>query len=83
MVSLPGNYFFGGVGHIIIDYDKAIRRGYKAIIQDAVEALKSFDCNDPEFIQKTQFCKAVITVLSAAINFAKRYSDKAREMAAV
>lgn len=78
-----GNYFFGGVGHIIIDYDKAIRRGYKAIIQDAVEALKSFDCNDPEFIQKTQFCKAVITVLSAAINFAKRYSDKAREMAAV
>lgn len=82
-VFTVGNYFFGGVGHIIIDYDKAIRRGYKAIIQDAVEALESFDCNDPEFIQKTQFCKAVITVLSAAINFAKRYSDKAKEMAAV
>ncbi len=82
-VFTVGNYFFGGVGHIIIDYDKAVRRGYKAIIQDAVEALESFDCNDPEFIQKTQFCKAVITVLSAAINFAKRYSDKAKEMAAV
>ena len=82
-VFTVGNYFFGGVGHIIIDYDKAIRRGYKAIIQDAVEALESFDCNDPDFIQKTQFCKAVITVLSAAINFAKRYSDKAKEMAAV
>ena len=37
-VFTVGNYFFGGVGHIIIDYDKAIRRGYKAIIQDAVEA---------------------------------------------
>lgn len=82
-VFTVGNYFFGGVGHIIIDYDKAIRRGYKAIIQDAVEALESFDCNDPDFIQKTQFCKAIITVLSAAINFAKRYSDKAKEMAAV
>ena len=82
-VFTVGNYFFGGVGHIIIDYDKAIRRGYKAIIQDAVAALESFDCNDPEFIQKTQFCKAVITVLSAAINFAKRYSDKAKEMASV
>ena len=80
-VFTVGNYFFGGVGHIIIDYDKAIRRGYKAIIQDAVEALESFDCNDPDFIQKTQFCKAIITVLSAAINFAKRYSDKAKEMA--
>ena len=56
-VFTVGNYFFGGVGHIIIDYDKAIRRGYKAIIQDAVEALESFDCNDPDFIQKTQFCK--------------------------
>lgn len=82
-VFTVGNYFFGGVGHIIIDYDKAIRRGYKAIIQDAVEALESFDCNDPDLIQKTQFCKAIITVLSAAINFAKRYSDKAKEMAAV
>ena len=82
-VFTVGNYFFGGVGHIIIDYDKAIRRGYKAIIQDAVEALESFDCNDPDFIQKTQFCKANITVMSAAINFAKRYSDKAKEMAAV
>ena len=82
-VFTVGNYFFGGVGHIIIDYDKAIRRGYKAIIQDAVEALESFDCNDPDFIQKTQFCKAIITVLSAAINFATRYSDKAKEMAAV
>lgn len=82
-VFTVGNYFFGGVGHIIIDYDKAIRRGYKAIIQDAVEALESFNCNDPDFIQKTQFCKAIITVLSAAINFAKRYSDKAKEMAAV
>lgn len=82
-VFTVGNYFFGGVGHIIIDYDKAIRRGYKAIIQDAVEALESFDCNDPDFIQKTQFCKAIITVLSAAINFAKRYSDQAKEMAAV
>ena len=38
-VFTVGNYFFGGVGHIIIDYDKAIRRGYKAIIQDAVEAV--------------------------------------------
>ena len=82
-VFTVGTYFFGGGGHIIIDYDKAIRRGYKAIIQDAVEALESFDCNDPDFIQKTQFCKAIITVLSAAINFAKRYSDKAKEMAAV
>lgn len=78
-----GNYFFGGVGHIIIDYDKAIRRGYKAIIQDAIESLEASDCNEPDFIQKTQFLKAVITVLSAGINFAKRYSDKAKEMAAI
>ncbi|MGN1142904.1 MAG: glycyl radical protein [Oliverpabstia sp.] len=80
-VFTVGNYYYGGVGHIIIDYDKAVRRGYKAIIKDAVEALESVDKNSPEYLKRMQFTKAIITVLNAGIHFAQRYADKARELA--
>lgn len=80
-VFTVGNYFFGGVGHVVIDYDKAIRRGYKAIIRDAVVAMEKEDKNAPEYLKRSQFTKAIVTVLTAGIKFAERYAQKAEEMA--
>lgn len=77
-----GNYFFGGVGHIIIDYDKAIRKGYRAIIEEAVRALAEADPNDPAYLKRQQFTKAIVTVLTAGIAFAHRYAQAARNAAA-
>lgn len=78
-----GNYFYGGVGHVNVGYEKILKRGFRGIIEDSIKAMNDLDPNDPESIQKTQFYKAVIISYTAAINFAHRYAEKAREMASV
>ena len=44
--------------------------------------MNKLDANDPACLQKSAFYEAVIISYNAAINFAKRYSKKAAEMAA-
>lgn len=82
-VFTVGNYFYGGVGHICVDYGKILRKGFKGIIAEVVEAMNKMDKKDPDYIKKQQFYNAVIISYSAAINFAHRYAKKARDMAAV
>ncbi len=81
-VFTVGNYLFGGVGHVIIDYDSTIRLGYNEIMKKIALALETADKNDPDYIKKSHFWKATLIVLNAGIQWAKRYADKAREMAA-
>lgn len=80
-VFTVGNYYFGGVGHVVIDYDKAIRKGYNAIIREAVEALSKADPNAADYLKRTQFTKAVIIVLKAGIAWANRYAAEAEKLA--
>lgn len=81
-VFTVGNYLFGGVGHVIIDYDSAIRLGYNELMKKVAYALETADKNDPDYIKKSHFWKAQLIVLNAGIQWAKKYADKAREMAA-
>ncbi|WP_315078860.1 glycyl radical protein [uncultured Clostridium sp.] len=82
-VFTVGNYFYGGVGHVCVDYGKVLEKGFKGIIADVVEAMNKMDKKDPDYIKKQQFYNAIIISYSAAINFAHRYAEKAREMAAI
>ena len=81
-VFTVGNYFYGGVGHISVDYGKILKVGFRGIIAETVAAMEKLDRMDPDYIKKQQFYNAVIISYSAAINFAHRYSAKAEEMAA-
>ena len=81
-VFTVGNYYFGGIGHVCVDYGKVLKKGFKGVIAEVVEAMGKLDRNDPEYLQKRTFYEAVIVTYNAAINFAKRYSKKAAEMAA-
>ena len=81
-VFTVGNYYFGGIGHVCVDYGKVLKIGFKGVIAEVVEAMNKLDANDPECLQKRAFYEAVIISYNAAINFAKRYSKKAAEMAA-
>ncbi|NSB13227.1 glycyl radical protein [Clostridium beijerinckii] len=81
-VFTVGNYFYGGVGHICVDYGKILRKGFKGIIAEVIEAMSKMDKKDPDYIKKQQFYNAVVISYSAAINFAHRYAQKARDMAA-
>lgn len=80
-VFTVGNYFYGGVGHVTVDYGKILRNGFRGIINEVNEALTKLDRMDPGFIKKEQFYNAIIITYNAAINFAHRYSDKANELA--
>ncbi len=80
-VFTVGNYFYGGVGHVCVDYGKIMRIGFTGIIREAAEAKATMDTTDPEYIKKAQFYDAVIITYTAAINFAHRYAAKALELA--
>lgn len=80
-VFTVGNYYFNGVGHISVDYGKILKKGYKGIMAEAVDAMEKADKNDPLYFKKMAFWKSVIITSNAAINYAKRYSKLARSMA--
>ncbi|MDO5293655.1 MAG: glycyl radical protein [bacterium] len=82
-VFTVGNYFYGGVGHVCVDYGKILEKGFLGVIEETVAAMEKMDRTDPSYIKKQQFYNAVIITYTAAIKFAHRYADKAREMAAV
>jgi formate C-acetyltransferase len=81
-VFTVGNYFYGGVGHVCVDYGKILKKGFKGVIAEVVEAMSKMDKNDPDYVKRQQFYNAVVISYTAAINFAHRYADKARTMAA-
>lgn len=80
-VFTVGNYFYGGVGHVCVDYGKILQEGFRGVIADAVMALQELDRMDPGYIKKEQFYNAIIITYTAAINFAHRYAAKAEELA--
>ena len=82
-VFTVGNYFYGGVGHVCVDYGKVLKIGFTGIIKLVIEQMEKLDTSDPDYIKKKNFYEAIVITYSAAINFAHRYAAKAREMAAV
>ncbi|MBQ9155773.1 MAG: glycyl radical protein [Eubacterium sp.] len=80
-VFTVGNYLYGGVGHVIINYDKAIRVGYNNIMKEIAYNLETADKLDPDYIEKSQFWKAALITLNAGIQWAKRYAAEARRQA--
>ncbi|MDO5516324.1 MAG: glycyl radical protein [Clostridium sp.] len=80
-VFTVGNYFYGGIGHVCVDYGKILDKGFRGIIAEVVNAMEKMDTSDPSYIKKRQFYEAVIISYNAAINFAHRYAQKARDMA--
>ena len=81
-VFTVGNYFYGGVGHVCVDYGKVLDIGFTGIIKQVIETMEKLDTSDPEYIKKKNFYEAIVITYTAAINFAHRYAAKAREMAA-
>jgi formate C-acetyltransferase len=77
----PGNYFYNGIGHVNVQYDKVLKKGYRGIIAEAQEALRKLDVADPEYMQRNNFLTAVIESCEAVVEYARRYAVLAREKA--
>lgn len=71
----------GGNGHFIADYAKVLNKGLTGIIKEAEEELKNLRLWETEDFEKKYFLEAVIITLKATIDFAKRFSILARELA--
>lgn len=71
----------GGFGHVLPDFKQLVNCGLETIIEECKErknVLKSWIVDD---LKKAEFYDACITVCEAIIEFAKRYSKLANEMA--
>ncbi|MCX6551589.1 MAG: hypothetical protein NTY02_11415, partial [Acidobacteria bacterium] len=70
-------------GRLVLDYDMALTRGYRAIIADLDDTLRSFQPGAVEDGRKVHFWRAARRVLQAALVFAGHYAAEARRLAAV
>ncbi|MCM1027064.1 MAG: glycyl radical protein [Roseburia sp.] len=78
----PGNYFYNGVGHVTVQYDRVLESGFEGIIRRAEEELAGCKPGDADYGTKTQFLRAVIISCRAVIRYAGRYAELAEKEAA-
>lgn len=76
-----GNYFYNGVGHITVQYEKVLSAGYKGIIAEAKSYLQDCKPGDADYASRSRFLEAVIISCEAAVRYAQRYADLAQKMA--
>ena len=80
-IFTPGNYFYNGVGHVTVNYGEILESGLKGIADKAKAELARCSFEDEDYITKSSFLNAVIESIDAAVNYSKRYSALAKEMA--
>ena len=78
----PGNYFYNGVGHITVQYDKVLKIGFAGIKNEVEKELESCHFGDADYATKHLFLEAVLISCDAVIGYSKRYAALAKEMAA-
>ena len=77
-----GNYFYNGVGHVNVNYEKVIGCGYEAIIEEARAEIAKLKRGQGDYASRKSFLEAVIESCEAVIGYARRYSDLALAQAA-
>lgn len=80
-IFTPGNYFYNGVGHVTVQYEKVLKIGYRGIINTAKEELASLHVGDGEYAKHARLLQAMIISLEAVIRYAHRYGELAEKEA--
>ena len=80
-IFTPGNYFYNGVGHVTVKYKEVLAVGYEGIIKKAEQELSECNVGDGDYAERSHFLQAVILSCQAVIEYARRYSALAQEMA--
>ena len=81
-IFTPGNYFYNGVGHVTVQYDKVLAVGYEGIIAQVEDEIAKCDPGDQDYCIRSQFLQAVLISCRAVIRYARRYADLAEKEAA-
>lgn len=80
-IFTPGNYYYNGVGHVTVLYEKVLAIGYEGIISEIKEELAKWDMTDPSYIKRIPLLEGMIESCEAVIDYSKRYAVVAREEA--
>lgn len=80
-VFTPGNYFYNGIGHLCVQYDKVLSIGYGGILAEAGERLAACKLSDPDYAARSSFLQAVVLCCQAVMGYAARYAALARREA--
>ncbi len=81
-VFTPGNYFYNGVGHVTVQYDKVLRIGYRGILDQVNQERSRMNVGDADYCTKSALLDAIEISCEAVITYANRYAKLARELAA-
>ncbi len=81
-IFTPGNYFYNGVGHVTVQYDKVLAVGYRGLIGEMQAELDKCNPGNGDYCSKSQFLKAAIISCEAVIRYARRYAELAEREAA-
>lgn len=81
-IFTPGNYFYNGVGHVTVQYDKVLSIGYEGIMAEAEAELAGCQVGDENYAKKSRFLQAVLISCAAAVRYAERYAELAEKEAA-
>lgn len=80
-IFTPGNYYYNGVGHVTVKYEKVLEVGYEGIIKEVKEELSKCNVADEDYAKRSHFLKSVIESCEAVIDYANRYAELALNMA--
>lgn len=81
-VYLLNLYQFGGVGHLVANYERLFQQGFGGMKKRVQEKMAALDPAIPEDLKKRTFYEAEVIVLEAVSNFFRRYGKLALEMSA-
>lgn len=80
-VFTPGNYFYNGVGHVTVQYDKVLSIGYRGILEEARAEKSGMNFGDADYCTKAALLDGIIMSCEAVITYARRYAELARRLA--
>lgn len=71
-----------GIGTVVPNYRKVLEHGVSGIIQQIDERAAALDMADPDDVQRKLFLDSARLALQGLVEFARRYSRRAAELAA-
>ena len=80
-VFTPGNYFYNGVGHVTVRYDKVLAVGYEGVMKEIRDELASCQVGDADYATKSRLLTAMLISCQAVIRYANRYAALAEQEA--
>ena len=76
----PECYLRNGIGHVVVDYEMLLKKGFKGILDEVKEKIKHLDLSNSSDILKHTFYKSVVIEYESIIKWILRYAELADKM---